>query len=77
TTSRDRDHYVEQQLALWADVPADQRQQIREAAEATPLAKTFPAFRSALADSFIDRDGSDRTPALRLEGTSSMLAVRP
>lgn len=50
TTSRDRDHYVEQQLALWADVPADQRQQIREAAEATPLAKTFPAFRSVLAD---------------------------
>ena len=49
TTSRDRDHYVEQQLALWADRP-DQLQGIREAAEATPLAKTFPAFRSALGD---------------------------
>lgn len=49
TTSRDRDHYVEQQLALWADRP-DQLQQIREAAEKTPLAKTFPAFRSALGD---------------------------
>ncbi len=50
TTSRDRDHYVEQQLVLWADAPPDQLRGIRESAEATPLAKTLPAFHSALAD---------------------------
>lgn len=49
TTSRDRDHYVEQQLAMWADLP-DRLNDIRKGAEATPLAKTFPAFRSALGD---------------------------
>ena len=50
TTSRDRDHYVERQLALWPDLPPDQLRETREAAEATPLAETFPAFRSALGD---------------------------
>ena len=50
TTSRDRDHYVERQLAVWPDLPPDQLRETREAAEATPLAETFPAFRSALGD---------------------------
>ena len=50
TTSRDRDHYVEQHLTVWADLPPDQLKETRQAAEATPLAKTFPAFHSALAD---------------------------
>ena len=40
------DHYVERQLASWADSPPNQLREIREAAEATPLAKTLPAFHS-------------------------------
>lgn len=50
TTRSDIDHYVEQALALWADSPPDQLRRIRQAAAATPLARTFPAFRWARGD---------------------------
>ncbi len=50
TAPADLDFYVERSLARWAGSPPEQLRTIREAAEATPLAETFPAFRSAMGD---------------------------